>query len=212
MSTMPPQPASRANARGLAWRGPALVAGAIAIGLLLFLLLWWRDRHASAFYLPPVAPQPAAGRVYEPLPAPLPAGEAAGNASGMGREDTAAANAPHPRPPERVPAPERPLAAPPGAPAAAAGAASTPVPLVHPAPRYPAEALRNQESGTVLLRVQVGADGVPTAVEVARSSRSRSLDRAAAEAVRQWRFRPAQRDGQPVPGTVQVPVGFDIGE
>jgi len=84
-----------------------------------------------------------------------------------------------------------------------------PVPLATPAPRYPPEALRNQESGTVLLHVDVGADGVPTQVQVAKSSRSRSLDRAASEAVRQWRFRPAQRNGQPVPGSVQVPVAFD---
>ncbi|HSR64076.1 MAG TPA: energy transducer TonB, partial [Xanthomonadaceae bacterium] len=162
------------------------------------------------FYQPAVAPAPAAGEAYEPLPVPLPA-EQASNASGMGREDTAAANAPHPPVPARAPAPSRPVQPAPGTEVATAGA-SDPLPLVHPAPRYPADALRNQESGTVLLNVQVGADGVPTLVEVVRSSRSRSLDRAASEAVRQWRFRPAQRNGQPVPGSVQVPVGFSLSE
>ena len=83
-----------------------------------------------------------------------------------------------------------------------------PTPLSAPAPRYPVDALRNGESGTVLLHVEVGADGVPTDVQVAKSSHSRSLDRAASEAVRQWRFHPAQRNGQPVAGSVQVPVAF----
>lgn len=210
MSALPPQSTtSHRDARGLTWRGPALVAGAVAIGLLLFFLLWWRDRHAPGLQQPAVAPEPAAGRAYEPLPAPLPAGESS-NASGMGHEDMATANAPHPPAPVRAPEPVRPAQPAPGAQVAAAPG-SDPVPLVRPAPRYPPEALRNQESGTVLLRVHVGADGVPTAVDVVRSSRSRSLDRAASEAVRQWRFRPGQRDGQPVPGTVQVPVSFNLG-
>lgn len=193
------------DGRGLSWRGPALVAGAIALGLLLFALLWYRERQ-TGFYQPPVTPEPRAGQAYEALPEPLPANEAA-NASGMGREETATANAPHPPVPRAV-EPVREAA--PNAPAQVAMApGADPVPLSTPAPRYPADALRNQESGTVLLRVDVGADGVPTQVQVAKSSRSRSLDRAASEAVRQWRFRPAQRNGQAVPGSVQVPVAFN---
>lgn len=196
------------DGRGLSWRGPALVAGAIALGLLLFALLWWRDRQ-TGFYQPPVAPEPRAGQVYEALPEPLPANEAA-NASGMGREETTTANAPHPA----LPRPAAPVreAAPTAPPAQVAMAPGVdPVPLSTPAPRYPPDALRNQESGTVMLRVDVGADGVPTQVQIAKSSRSRSLDRAASEAVRQWRFRPAQRNGQPVPGSVQVPIAFNPG-
>jgi protein TonB len=193
------------DGRGLSWRGPALVAGAIAVGLLLFALLWWREKQ-TGFYQPPVAPEPRAGQVYEALPEPLPANEAA-NASGMGREETDTANAPHPPAPRPV-APVR-EGAPATAPAQVAMAPGVdPVPLSTPAPRYPAEALRNAESGTVLLRVEVGPDGVPTQVQIAKSSRSRSLDRADSEAVRQWRFRPAQRNGQPVPGSVQVPIAF----
>ena len=212
MPASPPQSTSPSRARGLTWRGPALVAGAIAIGLLLFLLLWWRDRQAGLAQ-PAVAPTPAAGQAYEPLPAPLPAGEAgeSANASGMGREDTATARAPHPATPPRAPEAARPAPPAPGQ-AAPAMAGSDPVPLDRPAPRYPPEALRNREAGTVLLRVEVGADGVPTSVSVQRSSHSRALDRAAAEAVRRWRFRPAQRDGQPVAGSVQVPVSFDLGD
>jgi protein TonB len=194
--------------RGMTWRGPALVAGAVALGLLLFLLLWWQERD-QRFYRAPQAPASPAGQEFEALPAPLPAGET-GNASGMGAQETATANAPHPAPPPRAPLPARPTPTP-TAPAATA-AASAPVPVSMPPPRYPPAALRDRASGTVVLRVQVGVDGVPTDVEIVRSSRSRPLDRAAATAVRDWRFRPAQRDGQAVPGVVQVPINFDPGE
>lgn len=194
------------DGRGLSWRGPALVAGAIVVGLILFALLWWRDRQ-TGFYQPPVAPEPPAGQVYESLPEPLPANQAA-NASGMGREETTTANAPHPALPRPVaPAPRANTpATPPQVAMAVPGV--DPTPLSAPAPRYPVEALRNGESGTVVLHVDVGADGVPTNVQVAKSSHSRSLDRAASEAVRQWHFHPAQRNGQPVAGSVQVPVAF----
>ena len=194
------------RSRGMTWRGPAVVAGAVALGLLLFLLLWWNERD-RAFYQAPQEPAAPSGQRFEALPAPLPADQS-GNASGMGESETATANAPHRAPPPRAPLPQRQAPPTPG-PEAAVAAASTPVPVSMPAPRYPPSALRNGESGTVLLRVLVGADGVPAEVEVVRSSRSRALDREAANTVRDWRFRPAQRDGQPVPGVVQVPINFD---
>jgi len=62
----------------------------------------------------------------------------------------------------------------------------------------------------VRVQVDVGVDGVPINVTVAASSQSRDLDRAALDAVRRWRFRPAQRDGQPVAGTVVVPIEFKL--
>jgi len=58
--------------------------------------------------------------------------------------------------------------------------------------------------------VEVGLDGEPTSVSIASSSQSRDLDRAAMDAVRKWRFRPAQRDGQAVAGTIIVPVEFKL--
>ena len=79
-------------------------------------------------------------------------------------------------------------------------------------PTYPAAALRVREEGTVLLRVEVDATGRPVSVEVQRSSRSRDLDRAARDAVQQWTFEPAIRDGRPASSTVTVPVDFSIGD
>ena len=85
-------------------------------------------------------------------------------------------------------------------------------PLAQVQPDYPAAALRAREEGTVLLRVEVDAEGSPTSVDVESSSRSRELDRAARDAVRQWTFSPAVENGQPVASTVTVPVDFRVEE
>ncbi|QWF19105.1 energy transducer TonB [Lysobacter capsici] len=77
-----------------------------------------------------------------------------------------------------------------------------------PEPRYPAAALRRGEGGTVVLRVNVGADGVPDDIAVSRRSGSRDLDRAAMTAVRDWRFKPATRNGREVASVVEQPVEF----
>ena len=83
-------------------------------------------------------------------------------------------------------------------------------PIARVEPEYPAAAARTQEEGTVLVRVDVDANGVPTNVEVARRSGSRDLDRAAVNAVRQWRFSPAIKDGNKVAAVVEVPVEFKL--
>ena len=93
-------------------------------------------------------------------------------------------------------------------PPVAGASTDAPVPISSPAPSYPPDALRNGESGTVLLRVHVGPDGIPYSIDLMQSSRSRALDRAASDAVRRWRFRPAERGGAPVAGVVQVPIVF----
>ena len=49
-----------------------------------------------------------------------------------------------------------------------------------------------------------------TAVLSDSGSGSRSLDRAASSAVKRWRFLPGQRNGQPVGGSVEVPISFDL--
>ena len=75
---------------------------------------------------------------------------------------------------------------------------------------YPIEALRNREQGTVILRVLVGADGSVLGVEIEKTSGSRSLDRAAREAVAKWRFHPATRNGLAHSAWASVPVTFNL--
>lgn len=182
-----------------------VIAGAFALGLLLFLVLWLQQRRDSDFYRAPVAPTSQAP-VFAPLPEPAPAGASDG-ASGLPEPDEDAiaerprvierpAPAVVPAPP--VPAPSRPVAE------------STPVPISSPAPRYPTMALRRRETGTVRIRVDVSAEGAPVATTVVESSQSRDLDRAALEAVRRWRFEPAQANGRPVAGSVIVPISFKL--
>ena len=194
-------------------RGLLLTALAFLAGLVLFAMVW-RSQSRNDFYrVEPVA-RPAASSEFDPLPTPLPANRDRG-ASGMGERerdtgDPGERTAEQPaRPPEPV-TPIEPAPAP-LAPPAPVAATEPPVPLPGqtPPPDYPRRALRRGIEGTVLVRVDVGPDGVPTSVGISQSSRSRELDRAAIEAVERWRFRPAMADGRPTVGTVVVPIDFN---
>ena len=77
-----------------------------------------------------------------------------------------------------------------------------------PPPQYPSAALRRGDSGTVVVRAEVDASGMPTAVTVIERSGSRELDRAARDAVSRWRFTPASSNGQPVAGSIEIPFDF----
>jgi protein TonB len=76
------------------------------------------------------------------------------------------------------------------------------------APKYPASMLRAGVGGTVVVLAELDADGNPVDVEIAERSGERELDRAALNAVRQWRFEPALRNGKAVASSVRVPVDF----
>lgn len=192
----------------LAWLA---IAGAFVLGLLLFALLWIDQRNGDRFYRVDGPSATGAAQRFDPLPAPLPASSAVDNASGTQQRDDAM-QGPQTVEAPTVPPPALPSTQAPDASAVAAMApVAPPVPIESPAPRYPPAALRRGESGSVVLRVHVGVDGVPYDVDIVDSSRSRLLDRAAIDAVRRWRFRPAQRDGQAVIGQVQVPISFDPG-
>ncbi len=78
-------------------------------------------------------------------------------------------------------------------------------------PPYPRAAITGGAEGVVLLRVLVGTDGRPVEVTIERSSGHRVLDREAQRHVlRQWTFRPAMRDGQPVQAVGIVPIDFNL--
>jgi protein TonB len=80
---------------------------------------------------------------------------------------------------------------------------------MHP-PEYPREALANGVTGTVVLLVTVNADGEAVSVTVEKSSHDRSLDRAAVEAAKKWKFNPKVENGKRVEGVVRVPVDFNL--
>jgi protein TonB len=94
---------------------------------------------------------------------------------------------------------------------------SAPVEILHPRFReppepaaYPPKALELNQQGEVLVRARIDCGGNPEAVEVARGSGFPMLDAAALQAVRRWRFMPAEVDGIAVVATVQVPVIFHL--
>lgn len=77
-------------------------------------------------------------------------------------------------------------------------------------PSYPASARRLGIEGTALLRVFVDSDGRVGDVVVKQSAGHPDLDRAAAEAVRRWRFEPARRGADTVAMWVELPVEFHL--
>lgn len=76
------------------------------------------------------------------------------------------------------------------------------------APRYPAEAKRRREQGTVVLRVELDEAGRVAEVTVLKPSGSRALDDAGASAVRGWRCNPAERDGRAVRAVATQALDF----
>ena len=204
---VPPSRFARLLPRGSTWW---IVAGAFAAGLVLFLLVWSGKRDEFEFYRAGDEAESVEGQVFEPLPVPLPAGE--DPASGMDDRPPARTEE-APRIDQHAVSPDAPATGAPAASAAttAATAAGTGVPRLvsSPAPAYPRNALRSGASGDVQLRIEVGADGVPTDVEVVGSSRNRDLDRAAVQAVRRWRFQPAMQNGVAVAATVQQTISFE---
>lgn len=77
-------------------------------------------------------------------------------------------------------------------------------------PKYPAQAIRQRQEGTVTLKVLVGVGGDPLQIQVMGSSGYRSLDQAAIAAARQWKFNPATRNGVPRQGWVIIPIEFSL--
>lgn len=204
-------------------RSALRIAGiAFGIGLALFLIVWWMGRDQAFYKVEPTAPGKPLSEL-EALPEPLAGGDGASDMPSAG-----ASAEPAERPQLVETAPPPPLPAPidetiqPGVPETGASASPAvalapgdqPVPLSGqtPPPRYPSEALRRGESGTVLVRVEVDVNGAPAGVALVQRSGSRDLDRAAMEAVRKWRFMPAQRDGQAVASSLVIPIDFKADE
>ena len=77
-----------------------------------------------------------------------------------------------------------------------------------PAIRYPLEAAYSGIAGQTMLRVTIDDTGRVIDVGVEKSSRDRTLDRAAMDKAREWRFRPGIVNGVPTGGAVLVPVQY----
>lgn len=83
---------------------------------------------------------------------------------------------------------------------------SPPTPVVVKEPVYPINSLA---TGTVIVLAVVEADGRVSEAKVVKSIPS--LDDPSVQAVRQWRFEPAQLDGRPVRSKASVSFVYDRG-
>lgn len=79
-----------------------------------------------------------------------------------------------------------------------------------PPPEYPLEVACEGVGGKVQLFVTIGTEGTVTGAQMRQTSGQPLLDAAALEAVRDWRFRPATANGQPVETGIQVPITFNV--
>jgi TonB family protein len=74
---------------------------------------------------------------------------------------------------------------------------------------YSEEARRKKISGMVIVSLVVDEEGLPTQVKVIQGI-GYGLDEKAVDAVRQYRFRPAMKDGKPVACPLQIDVSFRL--
>jgi TonB family protein len=78
-------------------------------------------------------------------------------------------------------------------------------------PEYTSEAKAARIAGSVMLRAVVDQAGKVASVEVAESlDNELGLDNEAVVALRQWRFSPGTRYGEPVPVRVDVEMRFSL--
>jgi TonB family protein len=89
------------------------------------------------------------------------------------------------------------------------GGVSEPHVLISAVPKFSEEARKAKYQGVCLLSLIVDAHGMPQNVQVARGL-GMGLDEKAIEAARGFRFRPAMKDGEPVPVTVKLEVNFKL--
>jgi TonB family protein len=84
---------------------------------------------------------------------------------------------------------------------------TAPVLLYKREPESTEEARKAKYQGTVTLNVEIDPSGKATNIRV-QHSLGLGLDEKAIEAVRQWKFKPGYRDGNPVPVTANIEVNF----
>jgi TonB family protein len=89
------------------------------------------------------------------------------------------------------------------------GGISAPQAISSPDPDYTEEARRAKKQGTCVLWLIVDAAGRPRDIKVVRGL-GLGLDTKALEAVKQWRFQPALKDGKPVDVQISVEVEFHL--
>ena len=84
---------------------------------------------------------------------------------------------------------------------------TAPIPLTQPRAEYTDAASKAKINGTCLISLVVDRQGMPQAMKVEKTL-DPGLDQNALSAVSRYRFKPAMRDGEPVPMYVNIEVNF----
>jgi len=77
-------------------------------------------------------------------------------------------------------------------------------------PIYPRVARESGWKGTVIVRTLIDTNGVPKQVKIRKSCGHPTLDQAAQDAVKIWRFQPAQDGNIPITKWVDIPIKFNL--
>ena len=86
-----------------------------------------------------------------------------------------------------------------------------PTPVKTPPPEYPSMMKQKGVSGLVALKVEIDETGAVTACSVSKSSNA-EFEEPAMNAVKNWKFKPAQKSGAPVKISLILPIKFSIDE
>ncbi|PYX99337.1 MAG: hypothetical protein DMG63_09115 [Acidobacteria bacterium] len=89
------------------------------------------------------------------------------------------------------------------------GGVTAPRAIYKPDPEYSEEARKAKYQGKVVLGLIVDASGRPRGLKVEHGL-GMGLDEKALEAVRTWKFEPAEKDGKPVAVAISVEVEFRL--
>jgi TonB family protein len=110
---------------------------------------------------------------------------------------------------QQTPDPQSPPAANPDQPLHVGGPVVRPTVISSVDPEFSEEARRKKISGTVKVYLYVEKDGTPSHVRIVQGV-GHGLDEKAVEAVKQYRFNPATKDGEPVRVDLYIDISFQI--
>ena len=164
---------------------------------------------------PPPAPKPAPVKrtvTKAPTPPPAPRPMAIADPTPAPNAPTGVLTPQPPAPPIDAPvaetaAPASPPAAPPAPPSIQLPSSDADY-LQNPRPAYPAISKRLGEQGKVIVRVYIGADGLPQRAELSKSSGYDRLDQLSISTVMRWKFVPGKRNGVPTAMPYNVPFNW----
>ena len=86
-----------------------------------------------------------------------------------------------------------------------------PTPVKTPPPAYPANLRRDGVSGVVAIKVVIDESGSVVECSVSKSSNP-DFEQPAISAVKNWKFKPAQKGGSPVKISLVIPIKFSLDE